>query len=132
MKKVIGNFFAVLLSISLMGCNGETKKSEQVDYVVVEISSGTKVNDLFEFKSVAKIALDGELSELDVEDGCYCIGALQGGNSIVWRSDDDGYGYDDCLFVYVEDEISDTQVMTYAVKLKDTPISYDSFKEKYE
>lgn len=131
MKKVIGCFFAALLFVLLIGC-GKTGKNEQANYVVVEMSNGTKVNDLFEFESVSKIALDGELSKIDVEDGCYCIGVLQGGNSVAWRSDDDGYGYDDCLFIYVEDEISDTQIMTYAAKLKETPISYESFKEKYK
>lgn len=69
---------------------------------------------------------------MDAGNGCYCIGALPGGNSVVWKSDDDGYGYDDCLFLYVEDKVSDVQVATYASKLKEEPISYENFKEKYK
>ena len=131
-KKWFIIFLVILLLISLTGCSGEKKENEQSNYVVVKISNGSTVDDLFEFESVSKIALNTEFSKVDAENGCYCIGALQDGNSIVWRSDDDGYGYDDCLFIYVEDEISDTQIMSYAVKLKETPISYDSFKEKYK
>lgn len=132
MKKVIGCFFAALLSVSIMGCSGsgKTEKEKQPNYVVVEMSNGTKVDDLFEFESVTEIALDGRL--VGVEDGVYCSGALQDGNSVIWRSDDDGYGYDDSLFVYVEDEISAMQISGYAFKLKETPISYNSFKEKYQ
>lgn len=123
---------ARVLFASLMGCGTANEKNKQANYAVVEISNGTNVNDLFEFDSVSKIALNGELSKLDVKSGCYCIGTLQDGNSVVWRSDDDSYGYDDCLFVYVEDQVSDMQVITYAAKLKENPILYDSFKEKYE
>ena len=132
LKKIIGCLFIALFSILLISCSEKTEKIEKANYVVLQISNDTKVNDLCEFESTSKAVLDSELSRLDVENGCYCIGALQDGNSIVWRSDDDGYGYDDCLFIYVEDEISDTQIMSYAVKLKETPISYDSFKEKYK
>lgn len=132
MKKIIICLFTALLPILLISCSGKTEKNEEANYVIVKMENDTKVNDLFEFKSVSKTVLDSEFSQLDMEDGCYCIGVLVNGNSIVWRSDDDGYGYDDCLFIYVEDEISDAQIVTYAVKLKETPISYDSFKEKYE
>lgn len=50
----------------------------------------------------------------------------------MWKSGDDGYGYDDCLFLYVEDKVSDVQVATYASKLKEELISYENFKEKYK
>lgn len=97
----------------------------------MKIPKSTEVDDLFEFESVSKSVLNTEFCEIDdVEDGCYCIGTLQDGNSIIWKSDDDGSGYDDCLFIYVKDKISDTQIITYAAKLKETPISYESFKRK--
>lgn len=130
MKKVIRYFLTVLLSATLMGCSSETAKKEQENYVVVEMPDATNVDDLFEFESVSQIALTGEMSNLGVGEGCYCIGALQGKNSVVWRSDNDGY--DGGLFVFVEDDVSNTQVITYAAKLKETPISYDSFREKYK
>lgn len=132
MKKVIGCLFTIILSVLLISCSGNIEKNEESNYTVVKISSNTKVGDLFKFKSVSKIVVDSGVSKLDVENGCYCIGRLKDGNSIVWRSDDDGYGYDDCLFIYVEDKISDTQIVTYATKLKEKPISYDSFKEKHK
>lgn len=131
MKKVLSCFLALLLPACLMGCNSKAEKKEGAAYVVVEVSDGMKVDELFEFESISKTALSGELSKLGVDSGCYCIGVLQSGASVVWRSDDDPYGYDDGLFVYVNDEISDAQIITYAAKLKETPLSYDSFKEKY-
>lgn len=132
MKKLIHYFCLALFSVLLMGCSDKMEKEKQANYDVVEISSDMKVDELFDFKSVSKIALDGKLSSTDVESGCYCIGSLENGKSVIWRSDDDGYGYDDCLFVYVEDVVTDMQIMTYAAALKETPISYDSYKEKYE
>ena len=131
-KKWFIIFLVILLLISLTGCSGEKKENEQSNYVVVKISNGSTVDDLFEFESVSKIALNTEFSKVDAENGCYCIGALSGGNSVVWKSDDDGYGYDDCLFLYVDDKVSDVQVATYASKLKQEPISYENFKEKYK
>lgn len=125
-------FLVILLLISLIGCSGKTEENEQPNYVVVKISNGSTVDDLFEFEAVSKIALDTEFSKVDAENGCYCIGALPDGNSVVWKSNDDGYGYDDCLFLYVEDRVSDVQVAAYASKLKGEPVTYEEFKEKYK
>lgn len=131
LKKVLSCFLALLLSACFMGCSGNAEIKEKATYAVVEISDGTKVDDLFEFESISKTSLNGELSKLGVDKGCYCIGVLQSGVSVVWRADDDAYGYDDGLFVYVDGEVTDAQIITYAAKLKETPISYESFKEKY-
>ena len=130
MKKILSCLLVLSLSVCLTSCSGKAER-EEAKYVVVEISDGAKVDDLFEFESISKTALNGDLSKLNVENGCYCIGLLQSGASVVWMSNDDSYGYDDGLFVYVDGEVSDTQIITYAAKLKETPISYDSFKEKY-
>lgn len=131
MKKIVFSFLAAFLFVFEIGCGNKIAEKEQANYVVVEISDGTNVNDLFEFQSVSKVALGGEVSKLGIQEGCYCIGRLQGKNSIVWRADDDGTGYDDCLFIYVEQEVSNVQVTSYVSKLGETPISYDSFKEEY-
>ncbi len=132
MKKVIGCLFTIILSVLLISCSGNIEKDEEANYTVVKISNNTKVGELFKFESVSKIVVDSGVSKLDVENGCYCIGRLKDGNSIVWKSDNDGYAYDDCLFIYVEDKISDTQIVTYAAKLKEKPISYNSFKQKHK
>lgn len=127
MKKVIGCLFTILLSILLISCSGNIEKNEEVNYTVVKISNDAKVDDLFKFESISQIAVDSELSKLNVENGCYCIGTLKDGNCIIWKSNNNGY---DDLFIYVEDKVSNTQIVKYAVKLKETPISYDSFKQK--
>lgn len=116
-----------LLFVFLIGCSSKTEKNSQANYTVVKMSDGTSVNDLFEFESVSKIALDITMSDMYSEDGCYCIGLLQNGNSVVWKSDDDNYDYDDCMFIYVEEKVSDTQITLYAEKRRETPISYEEF-----
>ncbi|MCM1244780.1 MAG: hypothetical protein NC293_03945 [Roseburia sp.] len=130
MKSLMACLRIILIAIFLVGCGNKTGK--EVNYVVVEVPEDTAVNDLFEFENVSKVVLGGELSNIDVEGGCYCVGYLKEGNSIVWKSDDDNYGYDDGLFLYIEDKVSDVHVANYAGKLKETPISFNTFQQKYE
>lgn len=132
MKKAVSYFFVALLLSSLLGCGGKAEKKEQVNYVVVKIPAGTDVKDLFEFESISRLAIDDITApKAGTLDGVFCSGVLPGGKSVVWQSDDAGAN-DDYLFVYVESRLSDVQIATYASKLDETPISYESFKEKYE
>lgn len=129
MKRWTRCFAVILYVMLLVGCGSKTEG--EVDYVVVEVPEDATVKDLFEFESVSKVVLGGEMSKIDVEGGCYCVGVLKGGNSIVWKSDDDNYGYDDGVFLYVEGKVSDVQTAAYASKLKGTSISFNDFKQKH-
>lgn len=131
-QKAIGMFMAIILFAFLTGCGRNSAENEKKNYTVVEVPDNESVEGLFDFESVTKVALSGQLSKLGIEEGVYCIGALSNGHSVVWRSDDDLYGYDDGLFVYVEDSVSKQQVISYAAKPEDTSITYDDFREKYE
>lgn len=130
MKGLMACLRITFIAIFLVGCGNKMEK--EVNYVVVKVPEDTTVNDLFEFEDVSKVMLGGELSNIDAEEGCYCAGYLKEGNSIVWKSDDDNYGYDDGLFLYIEDKVSDVHIANYASKLKETPISFDAFQQKYE
>lgn len=131
-QKVIGIFLVITFLVFLAGCGSKSTGDEQKNYTVVRAPENESVEEIFDFESVTKVALSGELSKLGIEEGCYGIGILSNGHSVVWRTDDDLYDYDDGLFVYVEDSVSKQQVISYAAKPEDTPITYDEFKEKYE
>ncbi len=130
MKKILMGFLVIML-VLLSGCGEKNEESESAMYVVVKMPEDLNVDDLFEFESVSQSVIS-DYADLGIDEGCYCAGTLKGGKTIVWRSDDDPYGYDDCLFIYIESELSDAQVTGYAAKLKEESISYDEFKGKYK
>ena len=130
--KTIGIVMTIILFAHLTGCGSKAIEDEQKNYTVVKIADDVSIEELFDFESVTKVALSGALSKLGIEEGVYGIGALSNGHSVVWRSDDDPYAYDDDLFVYVEDSVSKQQVISFVAKPEDTPITYDDFREKYE
>lgn len=130
MKKLSLFFVCMIFAMIFVGCAENTSKNE-ADYVVVDVSDVGLVEELFSFSSVSKKSLSGDLSSMDIEEGVYNIGKLEDGSCILWRADDDKYGYDDGLFVYVEVEIDHNDVLNYASKLKESPISYDEYMEIY-
>lgn len=118
------HFCIVLLFFCLMmmaGCSQETSE-KKTDYVVVEIPEDYTVEQLFQFESVSHNALNGA-SGWGVSDGVYNIGTLENGDTIVWRSDD--------VMVYIKETFKTTQIVQYAGKLNEEPVSYEEFKEMY-
>lgn len=133
-KRIKCFFLLLLISIGMAGCSNNVSESEELDYIVVKTDESFDIEETFRFESVSKYSLSGEVSKLGIAQGCYSVGTLADGNFIVWRSDDDKTGYDDCLFVYVEDASGSAQtiVMKYAARLKEDPVSYDEFQEIYQ
>ena len=124
---------AALALVGLSGCSekgGEAPSANQADYAVVSMGDDVGVDDLFDFESRSSYALsDPTHSGVGPKEGVYTIGSLDEGGSIVWYSSDDGYGYDDRLFVYVKDEVGPTSWMQWANKLDEPSISLDQFEE---
>ena len=117
-------FVMTLSIIMLVGCGKSTEKSpaDNDNCVVVEVPEGSEVKSIFHFESTSQTSLTGG-SGVGVADGVYRMGKLEDGNSIVWRSED--------VFLYVPGEAEAKEILHYGTRLKDTPISYDEFKEKY-
>ena len=129
---------SVLVGCVLAGCNGTEErppKAENLaDYVVVSVHSDVDIESYFDFSSVDRVHLETYFgSDDNLDSGVYSAGHLSDGNCIVWRSDDDGYGYDDCLFVYVEEDLSGGEVpwIKYAEKLGEEPIDFEEFLREY-
>lgn len=115
----------------MTGCSNEQETSQkETDYIVVKLPEDCEVADIFQIKSVLRNSLNGA-EKMGVSNGVYCIGTLENGDTVVWRSDDDVYGYDDSLMVYVKGEVSDKDILYWARRLNETPVSYEEFEEEY-
>lgn len=134
MKKIKIIIFSIVLLCSMIGCKQKdeqiTKTADDIDYVVVKISNSKKVKDLFQFTSIENTSIT-DFSNLDIEEGVYSLGYLSNGYTILWFSSDDGYGYDDCLFMYIEKKVETSSIITYAQKLGEEPITYNEFLNNY-
>jgi len=130
MKKTVLMFLCYISVFFLVsGCSSksiEDDKEVKKDYVVVKVASDEIIDEIFDFKSIEQTNITN-FSEANVKEGVYSIGHLSDGNSVFWFSSDDGYGYDDCLFIYTEKSLNTSSVMQYAPKLKEEPISYNEF-----
>lgn len=129
MKKIISIFLCLSMLFLSSGCsskNEENGENVESDYIVVKVEDNDKIDEIFNFSSIERTNITN-FSDADVKEGVYSIGHLSNGNSVIWFSSDDGYGYDDCLFIYVKDNLNTSSIMHYASKLKEEPISYNDF-----
>lgn len=137
LNKNIIFLICIMILGSVMGCGNQddnSSKEDEKEYVVVKIEKSIEieVEELFEFKSKKSIALT-DYSGLNIPEGVYTIGYTDSGYSVIWKSDDDKYAYDDCKFIYVEDEVSDSEVAYFGGKLgSEEGIGYKQFIQKYK
>lgn len=130
-KKIVLVIICLLAVAFIFACKrgGEDSKNEDEDreYAVVNMSEGTLVTDLFTFTSTTKTSISDPTGKMNIDDAVYTVGMLSNGCTVVWKSGDDGYGYDDCKFVYIvgKGSVSD------CAKLNETGISYNEFLDKY-
>lgn len=111
-----GIFLLTLCMMLLMGCAGASEKAEEKDSdVVVQVSEGSTVEELFNFTSTQQISVSGAV------EGFIRIGNLENGNSVVWSSDS--------VFLYVKGEANSISSQYYLNRLKAEPIPYAEFKE---
>lgn len=120
-------FTASFICACESGDEAVKNKDEEREYAVVNMSDGMLVTDIFEFSSTTKISVSDPAGKTNIEDAVYTVGKLSTGCTVVWKSSDDGYGYDDCKFVYIVGEGSASD----CAKLKETGISYDEFLNEY-
>ena len=131
--KITKLFVVMMMLFSLIGCSGKEETKEQEDVVetaLVEAPEDQDLEQLFKFKSVERTSIT-DYTENKMKEGLYSIGILDNDTSIFWYSSDDGYGYDDGVFLYVDKKITSSNIMEYAEKLNGNAISYEEFLSEY-
>ena len=119
--------FILVFCLSILLLTGCEKKSTEEtgkngDCINVQVPEGSTIDDIFDFKSTHQVYLTN-LSSSGTSDQKLNIGTLSNGNSVAWQSDSN--------FLYILGESNDISVGYYANQLKETPISYEEFKTKY-
>ena len=120
----------VIVSIVLImlcgGCSNEekTKESESTDkqYMIVELPSDSKVEDLFNVTDISQTAVSEASKTYDSisEKGVFKAGN-DGEGTICWQEDGG-------RFVYAKGIISNQSITMYAsMHINDEAISYDEF-----
>ena len=104
-------------------------QTNQAAYAVVSVDEDTDIDTLFDYSSKSQVAVSDISSSNETK--VYTYGILDNGASVVWYSGDDNYGYDDRLFVYVEDEVSEVSWYQWTRKLDETPITLEEFEERF-
>ena len=131
--KIIKVFAVFMVFFSLFGCSSKEETKEQEDVVkttLVEAPEDQDLEQLFQFKSVERTNIT-DYTENKMKEGVYCIGILDNDKSIFWYSSDDGYGYDDGVFLYVDKKLTSNNIVQYAEKLNGDAISYEEFLSDY-
>lgn len=132
-NKIIKSLVVLTTIFTLTGCTSkkETHQEEKDECIVVNTGSENKVEDLFDFISKEQVAVT-DLANSNTPEGVYTIGKIDDECYVVWKSDDDGYGYDDQKFAFLLKKTSKTEVMYIAKQISiNNGISLDQFNKEY-